>query len=192
MTDDRMSSSLRGPAASRRCRGTYDELMRLVDRMRELAGEPDERLFQRVARVSAWNVGDHLAHLAKSNQAMAGAIRKILAPSSTDAPGLTLVGRAVLFTGWIPRGAGKAPETTQPQVESGEELRRELGESRETVLELEAMLPEVETATGRVGHFAFGGLTAMQWLRVMAIHARHHFKIIDAILLSQDASSRGG
>ena len=123
---------------------------------------------------------------------MAGAIRKILAPgSAVAAGGLTLVGRAVLFTGWIPRGAGKAPETAQPQVESGVELRRELGESRETVLELEAVLLEVETAKARIGHFAFGGLTAMQWLRVMAIHTRHHLKIIDAIQAWQDGSSMG-
>jgi len=49
------------------------------------------------------------------------------------------------------------------------------------VLELEAVLPEIETATGRVEHFAFGGLRAMQWRHVMVIRTRHHLKIIDAL-----------
>ncbi len=192
MTGDRMSFGMRGSAASLRCRRVYEELIRLVERMRELAGEPEARLFQRVERVSAWSVADHLAHLAKSNQAMAGAIRSLLAPGSGQAArGLTLVGRAVLATGWIPRGAGKAPESTRPQVESGDQLRCELDESRKTVLELEAVLPEIETATGRVAHFAFGGLAAMQWMRVMAIHTRHHLKIIDAIRASQNETSTG-
>ena len=187
MTDDRTRDGLRGPAASSRCRRVYDELIRRVERMRELAGEPEARLFQRVERVSAWSVADHLAHLGKSNQAMAGAIRSLLGPGSGEAARrLTLVGRAVLATGWIPRGAGKAPEYTRPQVESGDQLRRGLDESRQTVLELEAVLPEIETAKGRVEHFAFGGLTAMQWMRVMAIHTRHHLKIIDAIRASQN------
>ena len=189
MTSDRKNSGLSRPAASRRCLRVFDQLTRQVEQLRDLADAPDERVFRRVERVSAWSVADHLAHLAKSNQAMAEAIRKIIEPGFAEgAGGLTLVGRAVLFTGWIPRGAGKAPENTRPQVESGDELRREVGESRQAVLELEAVLPEIETAKGRLGHFAFGGLTALEWLRVMAIHTRHHMKIIDAILVSQDAS----
>jgi hypothetical protein len=179
------------PAASRRCRTEFDEVKRRVESLSELAALPDAQLFQRVERVSAWSVADHLSHLAKSNTAMADAIRKIIAPGFAEAPGgLTLVGRAVLFSGWIPRGAGRAPDSTRPQVESGDELRREVGESRQGVLDLESALPEIERAKGTLGHFAFGGLTARQWLRVMAIHTRHHLRIIEAIGRSQKAPSK--
>ncbi len=173
-------------AASSRSRKTFDELTRQVGKLSELAGLPDARLFERIDRVSAWSVADHLSHLARSNAVMAEAVRKIIAPGfSGDAAGLTLVGRAVLFTGWIPRGVGKAPESTRPQVESAATLRREVSESRQSVLELEAALSEIKAAKGRIGHFAFGGLTARQWLRVMGIHTRHHLKIIEAIQRSQ-------
>lgn len=187
-----MNAQTSGPLASRRCRKLFDEAMRQVARLSQLASEPDGRLFQRAERVSAWSVADHLGHLAKSNRAMAGAIRKIVTPGSGEAAGsLTLVGRAVLFTGWIPRGVGKAPEYTRPQVESGEQLRREMDGSQRLVSGLGDVLPEIETSTGRVAHFAFGGLTAAQWLRVMAIHMRHHLKIIAAIRKSQNESSWG-
>lgn len=185
-----MNANPSGRAASQRCRKLYDELMGQVGRMSDLASGPDERLFARMERVSAWSVADHLAHLGKSNRAMADAIGQIIAPgSSAVAGGLTLVGRAVLFTGWIPRGVGKAPEHTRPQVESSEGLRHDLDDARQAVLGLEADLPEVESATGRVGHFAFGGLTALQWLRVMGIHTRHHLKIIESIQGSQNYPS---
>jgi hypothetical protein len=173
-------------AASSRGRKAFDELTRQVGQLSELAGLPDARLFERIDRVSAWSVADHLCHVAKSNTAMADAIHKIIAPGFGEpARGLTLVGRAVLFTGWIPRGAGKAPEFTWPQVESADELKREVGESHRAVLDLESALPAIEVAAGRMEHFAFGGLTARQWLRVMGIHTRHHLKIIEAIQRSQ-------
>lgn len=175
---------------SRRGRRDFDELIRQVDRLSELAGQTDERLFRRVERVSAWSVADHVDHLAKSNAAMADAIRKLIAPGSSEVDrGLTLVGRAVLLSGWIPRGAGKAPESTRPQVESSDELRRGVGESRQAVLDLESALPAIEAARGRIDHFAFGGLTARQWLRVMVIHTRHHLKIIESIGRWQNAAS---
>lgn len=185
-----MNTQASSPTASHRCQKVFDEAMRQVARLSELASDADERLFHRAERVSAWSVADHLGHLAKANTATAGAIRKIIARGSGEsAGGLTLVGRAVLFTGWIPRGVGKAPGYTRPQVESGEQLRRELDESQRSVLGLGKQLSEIEKSTGRVAHFAFGGLTGMQWLRVMAIHTRHHIKIIAAIQKSQNESS---
>jgi hypothetical protein len=68
------------------------------------------------------------------------------------------------------------------------ERLRELDESRLTVLALEPALADIERAAGRIEHFAFGGLTALQWLRVMAIHTRHHLKIIEGIQRSHNAS----
>ncbi len=164
--------------AAPRCRGTYDALLRQCDQLEKLAAEPDERLSYRAQRISAWSVADQLDHIARATQAMAGAIEEALQPEAPGGGRLSLVGRAVLFTGWIPRGAGKAPQGTRPETGSREQLGSLLTESRRALDRLESRLPEIDGARGRVNHFAFGDLTPRQWLRVIEIHTRHHLKII--------------
>jgi hypothetical protein len=169
-------------SASSRVRRIHDNVMRLGERLQRLATESDQRLFYRAEPVSSWSVADHLKHLAKANQAMAGAIHGILDSGADDSGGgPTLVGRAVLLTGWIPRGVGKAPENTRPQTGSSEDLRRSLEELQQAVAALATRLGEIEGSRGRTKHFAFGGLTPFQWVRVMEIHTRHHLKIVGAI-----------
>ncbi len=162
-----------------RCRKVFAKLARQADQLQALAAEPDARLFFRAGSVSTWSVADHLAHLAKANRAMADAIRKALASDDARGGGRpTFVGRLVLLTGWIPRGAGKAPQYTEPQAHSSEDLRHELGESQRALEGLEAQLPSIEESALRSNHFAFGDLTPFQWLKVIEIHTRHHLKII--------------
>ncbi len=165
-------------------RETYDALLRQCDQLQKLAGEPDERLFYRAERVSAWTVADQLDHLARSTQAMVDAIETALHPDALGGGRPSLVGRMVLFTGWIPRGAGKAPQRTQPETGSRDQLASLLARSRQALERLEPRLPEIDRAGGRFNHFAFGDLTSRQWLSVIDIHTRHHLKIIRDI---QDA-----
>ena len=169
-------------SGSRRMRRVHGNVLKLAEQLRRLADESDQRLFYRAERVSTWSVADHLDHLAKANQAMAGSIRGILDSEADDTGGgPTLIGRAVLLTGWIPRGVGKAPEGTRPQKGSSEELRRDLEESQQAVAALAARLGEIEVSRSRANHFAFGGLTPFQWVRAMEVHTRHHLKIVHAI-----------
>jgi len=153
-------------------------LLQHCDQLQKLAAEPHERLFRRAQRVSAWSVAQQLDHIARTTQAMAAAIEQALQPHAPSDGRPSLVGRAVLLTGWIPRGAGKAPEGTQPETASREELSRLLAQSRRALERLEPRLPEIDDARGRVNHFAFGDLTARHWLSVIRIHTRHHLKII--------------
>jgi hypothetical protein len=162
-------------------RPVYEEIVRLSDILKTLASGPDDRLFNKAERVSAWSVADHLDHLALSNLTMVRVIEDALAEDATAAGGLTVVGRLVMLTGWIPRGRGKAPEFALPEVKSGDELRSRVSDAREAVLGLAERLPQIERSDGRRNHFAFGDLTPSQWLRVIEIHTRHHLKIIDAI-----------
>ncbi len=167
---------------SKRCRRTYESVVQLSERLLQLARQPRDRLVFRAERTSSWSVADHLDHLAKANQAMAASILKVLESSpSPTSDGVSLVGRAVLLTGWIPRGAGKAPEYTRPQADSPTDLTTDLEAAREAVTGLAARLAEIERSPGRSRHFAFGGLTPSQWLRIMEIHTRHHLKIINDI-----------
>jgi hypothetical protein len=162
-----MSPTNTAGTAEPRCRGTYDALLKQCDQLQELAAENDERLFYRAEKVSTWSVAEQLEHIARATQLMAGAIEKALQPETAGSGRPSLVGRAVLFTGWIPRGVGKVPASTEPESASKEQLGSLLAD-----------LPEIDGAPGRVNHFAFGDLTPRQWLSVIDIHTRHHLKII--------------
>ncbi|NIR43230.1 MAG: DUF1569 domain-containing protein [Gemmatimonadetes bacterium] len=177
-----MIATQAGAAESRRCRRAYEAVLSQFDRLESLSALPDDRLFQRADAVSRWSVADHLSHIARSIQAMVGAIEAACEPGAEDSGGgPTFPGHAVLLTGWIPRGVGEAPEYMEPQAESSADVARQLEVARQAVERLEPRLPEIERARGRVRHFAFGALTPLQWLRVIAIHTRHHLKIIRAI-----------
>ncbi len=150
-----------------------------AEHLLELAVASDERFLACCADVSGWSIGQHLDHLGNANREMAGAIQKILAgDAGSSRSGPTLVGRAVLFSGWIPRGAGKAPEYTAPQATSPDQIKDNLSRSLEAVRQLGDALADIERSDGRWSHFVFGGLSPMQWLRTMDVHTRHHLKII--------------
>ncbi|MGD2215701.1 MAG: DinB family protein [Gemmatimonadales bacterium] len=173
-----MSSTSTAETAEPRCRKAYDALLQQCDQLEKLAAENDERLFYRAERISAWSVADQLDHIARATQAMAGAIEQAVQP---DAPGggrPSLVGRMVLFTGWIPRGVGKAPQGARAQTGSKQQLGSLLVQSRRALDRLESRLQQIDHARGRVNHFAFGDLTPRQWLNIIEIHTRHHLKII--------------
>ncbi len=177
-----MSTTSPGGTASLRCRRIYDAVIELVDEAETLAAEPDDRLFFRAEKVSKWSVADQLSHIALTTRAMSGVIqRSIESPEGSTAGGRTLVGRAILATGWIPRGVGKAPKEYVPDVGSRDELTAQLAEACRAVELLKSQLPEVESARARNNHFAFGDLTAFEWLQVIKIHTGHHLKIVRAI-----------
>ena len=174
---------------SGRCRRAHEKVAEQAEDLLGLAVGLDEQFLFRSAPVSAWNIGQHLDHLAKANREIADGIRKILAGEagpSRSAP--TFVGRAVLLGGWIPRGAGKAPAYTTPDAISLQQIKDNLRRSLEAVSGLGEVLAEIGQSRGRGDHFAFGGLTPMQWLRTMDVHTRHHLKIIREI----DRAKKGG
>ena len=165
--------------APRRCRRAYARIVRQAERLETLAIGPSETLNARADSVSAWSVAEQLDHLAGANQAMTGAIRKILSSEPIDSRRRpTLIGQLVLLTGWIPRGAGKAPAYTLPGSVSVDGVRQNLEAARGAIEELGDALPEIGRSSGRLDHFAFGGLTPLQWLRTMGVHTHHHMKII--------------
>ncbi len=170
------------PAATRRCRRAFAQAVELSQQLLSLSEEDEERLDLRSAGVSAWSVAQHLDHLAQANRLCADAIARILeSPPSGPEPGLTLAGRAVLLTGWIPRGRGVAPAATTPSAASPSETRSRLNDAHAAVTAIGERLGDVDGARGRLGHPALGGFTALQWLRFIAIHTRHHLMIIKDI-----------
>ncbi len=155
------------------------------DRIERLLAEPDERLRLRVPSVSAWSPAQHLCHVALSNGLMLTAVDRIAHQAEPAHAGgsINLVGRYVLTTGHIPRGRGKAPDRSVPPADPGRLETAELvARSRLALVRVKGELPRVEEAAWRTDHHVFGALDARQWLRLVAIHARHHFGIVDEIL----------
>ena len=156
-----------------RIRRQFDELYRL-----------SEVAPRRVERISNWSVGQHLNHLMKADRSIFEFF-----PNPDEGPlrAVTPVGRIVLWSGWIPRGKGKAPVATQPddpaidaliaEVETVQSLFSHSIEPPEALLEPRAIAK----------HPVFGGLNRAQWLRFVAVHHHHHAKIIRDVLRA-DAS----
>lgn len=155
------------------------------DQMDRLLATSDERLKRRVEAISGWTPAQHLCHVALANGHMLSAVDRIAHQAAPAAAGgtLTVIGRFVLLTGHIPRGKGKAPANSIPPADPGRlEAAEMLGKSRLALLRVKGELPRVEEATWRVDHYVFGRLDALQWLKLVKIHADHHFRIIDEIL----------
>ncbi len=173
-------------AASRRCQHALAQAVQLSQQLLSLSEDTDERINRRRESVSDWSVAQHLDHLAQANGLCAAAVTQLLeSPSASPGPGLTLAGRAVLLTGWIPRGRGKAPTRTVPSAATLSETRSRLRDALAAVTAIGERLHELDGARGRLGHPALGGFTAFQWLRFIAIHSRHHLKIIEEIQRSE-------
>jgi hypothetical protein len=132
----------------------------------------------RADSVSGWSIHEHVEHIVLAAEAMLGMIETGAVPA--DATGTSLIGQLVLKTGYIPRGRGDAPDTTVPGKLAPTALRGrlELLATRVRALEAEALEAD-ERIVGN--HQVFGGFTAAQWLRFMAVHGNHHAKIISDI-----------
>ena len=146
----------------------YDELLGLS----ELAS-------RRVERISGWSVGQHLDHLMKADRSIFGSF-----PNPDDGPlkPVSTTGRIVLWSGWIPRGKGRAPAATQPKTPESAALVTEvegvLSLFHESLDPREALLEPQPIAK----HPVFGGLNRAQWLRFVAVHHHHHAKIMRDVL----------
>jgi len=127
-------------------------------------------------QVSGWSVGMHIQHCAL---AMSGILSSLLGcegPPPERSP--NLVGRGVLMTGRIPRGAAQAPAVALPKRDVGQaELIEELARCERLL----SSAPEMaENAWFR--HFGLGVLRRDQALRFLAVHNDHHLRIIRDIL----------
>lgn len=145
----------------------------------------DEGKFRtRVLKVSFWSVGQHLGHIAKASELMAGWIDEILAHPEINAQETTSP-RAVaaLESGSFTRGVAKAPAgTTFPVSVKMETVEAELREARRRWDGLAARAEEMAAVAGKFQHFAYGPVTSAQLVRNNAIHTAHHLAIIGDII----------
>ncbi|MEE8525452.1 MAG: DinB family protein [Thermoanaerobaculia bacterium] len=162
-------------------RKRHTRILEQLDRMIELVSDP-AKLGHQDSEISAWSVGQQVEHLACVHRSVGDAFDKLVRDQG-DGPGhATLIGRLVLFLGWIPRGRGKVPERSRPKGISAGELAADLARQRQRFTELD--LEALEAASGTLPHPAFGPLTALLWLRMLEVHNHHHWKIVGDILQS--------
>ncbi|MFK7843949.1 MAG: DinB family protein [Rhodothermales bacterium] len=143
---------------------------------------PAEKVFEIKPAVSGWSIGYHLHHLAKAH----GSIPKLIERLQSGALGDESLapipeGIQLIRDGIIPRGR-QAPEKVVPPAElTHEVLVRDFGRMENAAQRIEPLLDELHAIPRRFPHFRFGPLTALEWLRFMQNHHRHHLGIIKEI-----------
>ncbi len=159
-------------------------LLAAYERIERLRHEPYRDA--RCESVSAWSVGQHLAHVALANELGARNVRSLIEGSGlfvVDAGEPVPAAAAVLESGVFPRGQVGAPRMVRPPeaVDAGL-LSLWIEESR---LGFEALALEharIAQASKRVPHQLMGPLSARQWLRFAAIHSHHHASIAEEVV----------
>jgi len=165
-------------SANHKLTNLHRQVLDEIDGLLAIARDQDPAV-DTVTPVSGWSMLDHVEHLALADEASLHQLEAALERDS--GPPLRLGGRLVLLTGWIPRGVGKAPEPSRPASSGRNAVVARFEAVRQRVEELGGKLSQIGSSRGRASHPVFGGLTAAQWLRFLAIHHHHHRKIIDAI-----------
>jgi len=146
----------------------------------------DEPVFRAKAPdVSAWDIGQHVEHCAIVLSRMVGAIEFLLA-NADEGKGLGPkfdFAIPMLESGTIPRGMGKAPEALFPEAAPDRAKIRGLVEDASHAWDgLAGKRDAIQKSESTFEHFALGNFTASQWVRFMAVHTAHHFKIASDVL----------
>jgi hypothetical protein len=199
------AASAGGPRpASAGLRRVHAQILRQLALMAELARGPEAELAARAPAVSGWSVAEQLEHLVLVDRSVLKTVRRILddphgqsakaAQSAAPPPGINLLGRVVLGTGFIPRGRARTLPPFQPgaapAAASGTGILG-IAEIERGMRDLEPRLGELETGGGRSRHPLFGGLGGRQWLRFVAVHHHHHLKIVRDIRRARGLATAG-
>jgi len=155
-------------------------LARLVAQLGDLeALARPGRAARREPAISGWSVAEHLEHLLLAAEMILAGLDRLDrgAPPAELGGGPRLLGRVVLFTGWIPRGRGTAPPRTVPGTVAVADLAPRYAGLRAGFGRLTARLAALERSRHTIRHPYFGPFRAVHWLEFCVIHNRHHLRI---------------
>ena len=160
----------------------YTTLQELLDQCNAYLDWPADKLFEVKTKVSGWSIAFHLYHLAKAHGAIPKLLERLqlgrLGEEGLEADPL-MVG--LIHDGILPRGY-KAPDMVQPPVDLTYDLLvKDFGRMSKATRRIEPMLDELGAITYIFPHLYYGPLNALEWLRFMQIHTRHHTEIIKEI-----------
>lgn len=161
---------------------TLQTLSQQLDEIARLAAS-SSTLSASSQAISGWTVAEHLDHLLK----VSGSVIEIILDPKEEIPRrISLIGRAILLTGWIPRGRGRSPKSVIGTRANGEEIGQALEKIR-ALLGPVSSSSSFRTDVAIVRHPVFRGLTAAQGLRFLVVHNRHHLKIVREVINSARA-----
>lgn len=146
----------------------------------------DPALFgARAEAVSAWGVDKQVHHVGIAMTGIGQGIETMLASPQLGA-GLGPTHPAaipMLESGTIPRGVAKAPAPLHPPDAPARDQTRALLQSAKARWDaLAQKQAQIEVAPATYPHFILGNFTSKQWVRFMAVHTAHHYKIMRDIL----------
>jgi len=198
------ASSPEGPRpASAGIRRVHAQILRQLALMADLARGPEAELAARAPAVSGWSVAEQLEHLVLVDRAVLKSVRRILddphgrsaesaqPAAPPPAPGINLLGRVVLGTGFMPRGRARTAAPYHPGATPAAAVGAGIPEIEHGMRELAPRLGELEASSGRSRHLRFGGLGGRQWLRFVAVHHHHHLKIVRDIRRARGLAAAG-
>jgi hypothetical protein len=134
---------------------------------------------KRAPEISAWSVGQQIEHATKVTRFALN-----LAFGGEGAPpvgGQRLAALVVLTLGWIPPRR-ESPNAVLPVGITAERNAEYIREELELIKTIRAQVQRVDSDLRRFQHPVLGPMTPSQWLRMAAIHQRHHLKIIRRII----------
>lgn len=168
--------------ASSRMIRSHAGVLQGIERCRSIAGDGDAWA-ARVKGLSAWSVGQQLEHLLLADESIVGRVERLREEGAVPAGGRpTFAGYAVLLSGSIPRGRGRAPDFTVPEGRPAAEIGDRFGAVAERYEALRPALADLETLKATGAHPILGHFTASRWLRFAHVHHLHHERIVRDIL----------
>ena len=156
-----------------------------LNRLGEMLRWPEDRLYAVVPSVSAWSPAQHGQHALIALRRIFDAVNELRegqghAVKPRGHP--TLPGRAVLLSGWIPRGKADAPDFARPDdIPSRAAALDSHAAACECFAELAPVAGALRSVPGVIEHPMLSGLSAVQWWRFARIHTNHHLAIINDV-----------
>lgn len=154
---------------------SIQRLREQAEAMRAISLWPADKLRAARPAISGWCPAEHVDHSIKVARAM---LDQLLDPVPLDPlKPISLLGHAVLLTGYIPRGTARAPKRVRPVMATVEELVAGVDALTDSVRRVAE--PAWQQPAGPViPHPHFGGLTTAQTLHFITVHTNHHLKIV--------------
>lgn len=153
-----------------------EQIDRQFEQIGELVAAGEPALAARAPKVSGWTVAQQVDHILNVAQGVFG---RLTGEGEEVAGGINLSGRLLLGLGWFPRGVARSPKTALPgEAPAAAELGERLGRLRGDYRDLRFRTGLLASRRRLLRHPYFGALDCAQSLRFVAVHTRHHLKIV--------------
>lgn len=132
--------------------------------------------------LSLWSAAGHIYHIGKVNSFCFDRILKLYedkSPEILQKGSPTITGRLAMSAGRMRKGWTSPREFIAPDDIDRTQVRNAVIESKKLMAKVGEFLTELESLSGRLPHWEFGELKAVQWLRYARLHSWHHLKIAE-------------